>query len=100
MATKGQKFMKVPDDLKRQILKEYYDGSGGTHALGKKYNVSRHTIDTWIYSQKKGIDIFANNKIGRNGRPRTKDLTIEDYKERYEILKKYQAFLEARHGKK
>ena len=34
MASKGQKFIKVPDDLKRQILKEYYDGKGGTHLLG------------------------------------------------------------------
>ena len=100
MATKGQKFIKVPDDLKRQILKEYYDGNSGTRLLGKKYNISSHTIDTWIHLQKKGVDIFANNKIGRSGRPRTKNLTIEDYKERYEILKKYRAFLEARNGKK
>ena len=34
------------------------------------------------------------------GRPREKDLSIEDYKERYEILKKYQAFLKAQQEKK
>ena len=37
---------------------------------------------------------------GCHGRPKTKNLTLEDYKERYEILKKYQAFLQARREKK
>ena len=32
--------------------------------------------------------------------PKEKDLTKEDYKQRYEILKKYQAFLKAQREKK
>ena len=36
----------------------------------------------------------------KKGRNNTKDLTKEDYKERYEILKKYQAFLKAQQEKK
>ena len=35
----------------------------------------------------------------KRGRPK-KDLTKEDYKERYEILKKYQAFLKAQRERK
>lgn len=100
MAKKGQKFMKISNELKQQILKEYYNGEGGTVVLARKYNISFHTIDTWIYKQQHGVDIYKNNRLGHSGHPKTKNLTIEDYKERYEILKKYQAFLEARHGKK
>ncbi len=36
----------------------------------------------------------------KRGRLKEKDLTKEDYKERYEILKKYQAFLKAQREKK
>ena len=36
----------------------------------------------------------------QKGRPKEKDLTKEDYKERYEILKKYQAFLKAQRERK
>ena len=36
----------------------------------------------------------------KKGRPKEKDLTKEDYKERYEILKKYQAFLKAQRERK
>ena len=36
----------------------------------------------------------------QKGRPKEKDLTREDYKERYEILKKYQAFLKAQRERK
>ena len=32
--------------------------------------------------------------------PKEKDLTKEDYNQRYEILKKYQAFLKAQREKK
>ena len=34
------------------------------------------------------------------GQPKEKGLTKEDYKERYEILKKYQAFLKAQRERK
>ena len=34
------------------------------------------------------------------GRQKERELTKEDYKERYEILKKYQAFLKAQREKK
>ena len=50
----------------------------------------------WQYKSKH-IELCKGNK---RGRPKEKDLTKEDYKERYEILKKYQAFLKAQREKK
>ena len=40
------------------------------------------------------------DKGNKRGRPKEKDLTKEDWKQRYEILKKYQAFLKAQREKK
>ena len=40
-------------------------------------------------------DIYHNR-----GRKKERNLSIEDYKERYEILKKYQAVLKAQREKK
>ena len=99
MASKGQKFRKYSAELKLKVLGEYEDG-GSTSTLAKKYKISVHTIETWIAMRKKGIDITVEHRKGKSGRPKTKDLTENDYKERYEILKKYQAFLEARREKK
>ena len=88
-------------EFKEQVVKEYFDGMGGSKFLGKKYGISPKTIEHWIEKAKKKIDLSIDNRgKGSNGRPKTKDLTLEDYKERYEILKKYQAFLQARREKK
>ncbi len=100
MRNKGQKNKKVSPEIKREILKKYFDGDGKPTSLGKEYGVSPKTIETWVYKSKRGIDVTVDHWKGNSGRPQTKNLTIEDYKERYEILKKYQAFLEARQGKK
>ena len=100
MARKGQKFNKHTPEFKKKILNEYYNEGGGYKSLGRKYSISWHTIEGWVKKSKNGIDVSIDHHKGRSGRPRSGNLTIEDYKERYEILKKYQAFLEARHGKK
>lgn len=94
MASKGQKFRKYPLELKEAILKEYFNGENGCESLSKKYGVNRKTIVSWICNIKNG------KSSNPRGRPKTKNLTLEDYKERYEIVKKYQAFLQARRGKK
>ncbi len=89
--------------IKEKIVNEYFSGHGGYKSLGKRYNMSWKTIRNWIDKAKKNIDLSVDNR-GKNskglGRPKEKNLTLEDYKERYEILKKYQAFLQARRGKK
>lgn len=92
MASKGQKFNKYSEELKNKIINEYFSGDyGGIILIGKKYNVSRYTIDTWIrkFKNQGNLENDVHHKRGR-----TKEENI-DYKERYEILKKYQAFLKA-----
>lgn len=100
MASRGQKFQKVKPEIKLEILKKYFDGLGGPKTLEREYGVSFETIKTWIYKSKKEINVAVDHRKGSSGRSKTVILTKEDYKERYEILKKYQAFLEARQGKK
>ena len=100
MASKGQKFKKHSPEFKEKILKEYLDGGYGYETLAKKYGISWKTLETWVRKTRKGIDITVNHQKGNSGRKKTTNLTLEDYKERYEILKKYQAFLQARREKK
>lgn len=100
MASKGQKFQKVRPEIKLEILYKYFKSYASPKMLESEYGISRKTIKTWIYKSKAGIDVTVDHWKGNSGRPKTKNLTLEDYKERCEILKKYQAFLEARRGKK
>ena len=95
MANKGQKFNKYDVAFRMQVVSEYLRGEGSAKYLAKKYNISRHTVETWIYKYRDTGTLETKSKVGR---PR-KDEEI-DYKERYEILKKYQAFLKARQKKK
>ena len=92
MASKGQKFKKYSPEFKDKILKEYFNGELNPKALSVKYGISIETIWNWIYKTKHKIDVTVDHRPGRSGRPKEKNLTLEDYKERYEILKKYQAF--------
>ena len=96
MATKGQKFRKYSPEFIEAILKEYFENGMGIRPLGKKYGLPHETIKNWIFKAKHP-DLI---KKGRRGRQKEKNLTIDDYRERYEILKKYQAFLQARRGRK
>lgn len=101
MAKKGQKFNKYSSDLKEKILNEYFTTGISHFKLDDKYGLPRYTVRNWVRKVKKGLDVKVDHR-GRNssGRPKTKNLTLEDYKERYEILKKYRAFLQARREKK
>ena len=91
MAKKGQKFNKYSTEYKIKIVQEYLSGqNGGSISLSKKNGISYRTIDTWIYKYKKQGHLDDMNK--NKGRKKEEDI---DYKERYEILKKYQAFLKA-----
>ncbi len=97
MASKGQKFNKYLDDLKEEILNKYNSGIPGPQ-LAKEYDISRFTIASWVRKQNHP-ELFIN-KNNKRGRPKESELTKEDYKERYEILKKYQAFLKVQREKK
>ena len=95
MASKGQKFKKYSDDLKAEIISKYNSGTSGPQ-LAKEYEMSRYTISGWIRKQN-----HPELQTGyKRGRPKEKELTREDYKERYEILKKYRAFLKEQRERK
>ena len=96
MASKGQKFNKYSDNLKKEIIQKYLDGKGSSRSLGKEYNISYKSVDNMIYRYR-----HPELKTGKKrGRPKESNLTKEDWKERYEILKKYQAFLKAQRERK
>ena len=85
------------DEFKNKIINEYLSGkNGGSINLSKKYKIPFHTIDTWICKYKKQGNL--DNDI-YHARGRKKETEI-NYKERYEILKKYQAFIKAQREKK
>ena len=93
MASKGQKFNKYTVEFRQMVVQRYLNNDGTPTTLGREYGISHKTIETWIRAYKHNIPI-GQKKIGK-----PKDEQI-DYKERYEILKKYQAFIEARREKK
>jgi transposase len=95
MAKKGQKFNTYTVELKREFMDKVNHGLSIRY-VAKQYNIPAGTALTWC-NKKNHPEMIKYNK---RGRPKEKDLTIEDYKERYEILKKYQAFLKAQRERK
>ena len=95
MASKGQRFSKYSNEFKDIILNKIKQGQSLRY-VAKQYNIPFGTICSWT-DKKNHPEKIMNLK---RGRPREKDLTKEDWKERYEILKKYQAFLKAQREKK
>ncbi|MBQ3385550.1 MAG: hypothetical protein IJG59_10140 [Erysipelotrichaceae bacterium] len=95
MAKKGQRFNKYPKEMIEALKEAYKNGNVTKNSIARDYNVPFNTVGTWIYKW--------NNpeKYPRQGemRGRPKGLEI-DWKERYEILKKYQAFLKAQRERK
>jgi transposase len=96
MASKGQTFQKWDNELVNKIKKDLKDGCSARE-LARKYSVPRGTISNWQLQQRYPEKY---SKLGTRGRPKESELTKEDYKERYEILKKYQAFLKAQRERK
>ena len=95
MASKGQRFSKYSTEFKDMILNKIKQGQSLRY-VAKQYNIPFGTICSWT-DKKNHPEKIMNLK---RGRPKEKDLTKEDWKERYEILKKYQAFLKAQREKK
>ena len=87
-------------EFKQKIIDEYNSRIyGGRNSLAKHYGISRSTIWHWIEKDRKqGNQI--NDIENKRGRKKENDLSKEDWKQRYEILKKYQAFLKAQREKK
>ena len=99
MAKKGQKFKNYTKEIKEEVLRKYFEEYVPTTALSEEYEISPKTIQNWIYKSKKGKDVLVDHRQFSFGRP-PKDEGKIDYKERYEILKKYQAFLKAQRERK
>lgn len=95
MASKSQKFLKHTDKEKNEIMQRLLKGESA-YRLAKEYGISVNTIKTW----KSKINHPEKISLRKRGRSSKKDLTKEDYKERYEILKKYQAFLKVQRERK
>ena len=85
------------NEFKQKVINDYKSGKyGGRDRLAKHYNIPSSTIMKWIVKDRKQGN--QENDI-EHKRGRTKEENI-DYKERYEILKKYQAFIKAQREKK
>ena len=94
MAKKGQKFQKYTQQEKEEYVRMYQEGKPSSY-FERELGISANTIRMWQYKVNHP-ELNNGNKRGRQ----KKSLTKEDWKERYEILKKYQAFLKAQREKK
>ena len=94
MASKGQKFNSYSPELRNEVVSKHINENRSFGSLAREYNISKGTIKGWLYRYKNGNNLSSDNR----GRP-NKDKDI-DYKEKYEILKNYQAFLKAQREKK
>ena len=94
-------------EFKQKIIDEYKSGkSGGYQRVAKKYGLSDDTVYHWVVKDRKQGNQenlpykrqgHLNDLNKNKGRKKEEDI---DYKERYEILKKYQAFLKAQRERK
>ena len=97
MVSKGQNFNKYDALLKEEVLTKYLNGVSSWY-LEREYGISYKTIQNWG-RKTKHPELYPNQGQKR-GRLKEPNLTKEDWKERYEILKKYQAFLKVQQDKK
>ena len=98
MAKKGQKFNKYSEDLINEVLYELKIGKSSLQ-ISREKNIPDKTIRTWKLKRVLHPELYPNQGQ-KKGRKSESNLTREDWKERYEILKKYQAFLVAQREKK
>ena len=85
------------NEFKQQVIDDYKSGKyGGRYNLAKHYNISNETIWNWISKERKQGSLL-NDIEHKRGRSKEENI---DYKERYEILKKYQEFIKAQREKK
>lgn len=98
MAERVNKTNRYTHEEKMKIVDEYNNGEGSTYSIARKYNIPRSSIMHWIEKVRKNGYIEQEEVRGKSkngGR-----ISLEDYKERYEILKKYRAFLKEQREKK
>jgi transposase len=95
MARKGIKQNSYTQKLIDKVIHEQEQEGKTANYLSKKYGIPKGTIDTWGYKKRKR----GTTKRKKRGRKKQDDSA--NYKEKYEILKKYLEFLEeVEHEKK
>ena len=99
MAKKGQKFKSYSDETKAEVLRKNLEEYIPSSALEEEYGIPQKTIRNWASKLKQGKNVLVDHRQFSSGRP-PKDEDKIDFKERYEILKKYQAFLKAQRERK
>jgi transposase-like protein len=92
MASKGQKFSRYSIEEKMKIILEVIEEGKTSRYYGDKYGINPQTIRTWLYQYRHGNRF--DKKSGHQS-----EHTI-DYKQRYEILKEFSAFLDKAHKTK
>lgn len=93
MAKKGQKFLNYTNDERIEIVNLYNSKKYSSTQLSQMYGgISANTIRMWAFQFSKG-----NNFNSKRGRKKESEI---NYKQRYEILKKYRAFLKKEQDKK
>ena len=91
MAKKGQTFMEYDNEFREQVVKDYLSSPLGYQKIAEKYFIeSWKTVETWVRKYK---------LLGTTDNQKVKSLEI-NYQKRYEILKKYLAFLREEQEKK
>ena len=98
MASKGQKFNKYTEEIINEVLEELKLGKSSLQ-ISRERNIPAKTIRTWKLKRILHPENYLRQGQKR-GRQKESTLTKEDWKERYEILKKYQAFLKAQRERK
>lgn len=88
MAKRGQKQRTYDLKFKEMIINERIHKGKSVAYLSKEYDIPQGTIETWVYKFKHTGILKAKQR----GRPKSDP--NQDWKEKYEILKKYLEFLE------
>ena len=88
MARKGIKQKKYSDKVITKIVGEKMKEGKSYSFLSKKYDIPEGTIITWVYKYKKR----GTTTRQKQGRPKNDEES--NYKEKYEILKKFLESLE------
>lgn len=91
MAKKGQKFMGYDNKFREKVVLDYLNSNLGYKKIAEKYLIeSWKTVETWVRKYKT-IGTVDNQKVKKSE---------INYQKRYEILKKYLAFLKEEQEKK
>ena len=83
MALKGQKFIRFTDEERTEIIDKYLFKQGSYKSIEKDHGISWKTVESMVRKYRNTGTTISKQK----GRPKEKNLTKEDWKERYEILK-------------